>query len=55
MQHFDEETGRVVRGYVHYKMAPACAAAIIILGVLAFSILFPVVEWLNRILQGGSR
>lgn len=59
MQQFDDDTGRVVRAYVRYKTAPACAAVFIILGVLAFSVLFPVLEWLNRTLysffQGGSR
>jgi hypothetical protein len=59
MQQFDADTGRVVRAYVRYKTAPACAAVFILLGVLAFSILFPLAEWLNRTLywyfQGGSR
>lgn len=56
---FDDETGRVVRAYVRYKTAPACAAVFILLGVLAFSVLFPLAEWLNRtlywLLHGGSR
>lgn len=59
MQQFNDETGRVVRAYVRYRTAPACAAVFIVLGVLAFSVLFPLAEWLDHTLywlfQGGSR